>query len=99
MSLISISTKRKKNSMKLNKSFITLIVLSCFALTSVSSAQAFSFSKKKNNAQTISTYKTKPVKNKRGEIVQPPYTNEVHSVFTLSDCIENAVMYNSGIVI
>ena len=84
--------------MKFNrKSFISLIVLSCFMITSADSVQAFSFRKNKNNAQTVSTIKTKPVKHKKGEMLEPPYTNEVHSVFTLKDCIENAIRYNPAI--
>ena len=84
--------------MKFNKkSFISLIVLSCFVLTSVNSAQAFSFKKNKNNAQTASTTKTKSVKNKKGDIADVPYTNEVYSIFTLKDCIENAIKYNPAI--
>ncbi|MBR1373183.1 TolC family protein [bacterium] len=88
--------------MKFNKkSFISLLILSCFVLTSVNSAQAFLFQKKKNNTQAVSVTKTKGIHNgatkKNGEVEQPPYTNEVHSAFTLNDCIENAIKYNPAI--
>ena len=84
--------------MKLSrKSFLSLIILSCFVLTSVNSAQAFSFRKNKNNTQTVNISGKIPVKNKKGDLEQPPYTNEVHSVFTLGDCIENAIKYNPAI--
>jgi len=91
--------------MKINKKqFISLIILSCFMLTSVDTVQAFSFKKSKNNTQTASVSKSKPAKQKKkstkrkkAEVEQPPYTNEIHSVFTLSDCIENAVKYNPTI--
>ena len=84
--------------MKLSrKSFLSLIILSCFVLTSVNSAQAFSFRKNKNNTQTVNISGKIPVKNKKGDLEQPPYTNEVHSIFTLGDCIENAIKYNPAI--
>jgi len=79
------------------KQFIGLIILSCFMFTSVDSAQAFHWGKNKNNTQTVSVSKSKSAKRKNDETVQPPYTNEVHSVFTLSDCIENAIRYNPAI--
>ena len=79
------------------KQFISIIVLSCFMLTSTSSAQAFSFKKNKNNTQTVQIKKTKSAKNKKSEVEQPLYTNEVHSVFSLNDCIANAIKYNPSI--
>lgn len=85
-------------SMRFNKKqFISLMILSSFMLMSVDTVQAFSFRKNKNNTQAVSVTKTKGVKQKKGEIEQPPYTNEVHSVFTLNDCIENAMKYNPAI--
>ncbi len=85
--------------MKINKKqILSLMILSCFVLTSVDTAQAFSFKKNKNNnAQSVNTNKTKPVNNKIWESETPPYTNEVHSVFTMNDCIENAIRYNPSI--
>ena len=91
--------------MKINKKkIISLLLLSCFMLTSADAVQAFSFKKNKNNTQEVSVSKTKPVKQKKksakrkkAEAEQIPYTNEVHSVFTLNDCIENAVKYNPTI--
>ena len=84
------------------KQIISLMILSCFVLTSMNTAQAFwwSKSKNKNNAQAVSVTKSKGLKkkNKNKDVeVQIPYTNEVHSVFTLNDCIENAIKYNPGI--
>ena len=84
--------------MKFNKKqFISLMILSCFALTSVDTVQAFSFRRNKNNTQAVSVTKTKAPKTKKGDIEQAPYNNEVHSVFTLNDCIENAIKYNPAL--
>lgn len=79
------------------KQFISLIILSCFMLTSVGTVQAFSFTKDKNDTQSKNVTQSKPVKHKKGETEQPPYTNEIHSVFTVNDCIENAIKYNPAI--
>ena len=79
------------------KQIISLAILSCFVLTSVDTVQAFSFKKNKTNTQAVTVTKTKGAKKKKVTDEQPPYTNEVHSVFTLNDCIENAVKYNPGI--
>jgi len=110
MWLISISIKRKNGNMKFNKkSLVSLLILSCFVLASADSVQAFSLRKNKNNTQAISATKTKGVnkgvtkgvnkgvKEKNNEF-EPPYTNEIHSVFTLNDCIENAVKHNPAIM-
>ena len=85
--------------MKINKkSFISLIILSCFVLTSLNSSQAISFKKNKNNVQVAGAAKTKRVNSKNNaEVEKPPFTNEVHSVFTLQDCIENAIKYNPSV--
>lgn len=84
-------------SMKFNKKkFINLMVLSCFVLTSIGSAQAFSF-KKNNNAKAVSISKTKVTESKTDNIAHSPFTNEIYSVFTLNDCIENAIKYNPAI--
>ena len=81
------------------KQIISLAILSCFVLTSADAVQAFSFKKKnKNNTQAVSVTKTKTTKKqKKVQEEQPPYTNEVHSVFTLEDCINNAIKYNPSI--
>ena len=79
------------------KQIISLAILSCFVLTSADAVQAFTFKKNKNNTQAVTVQKTKAKKQKKGSEEQPPYTNEVHSVFTLNDCIENAIKYNPGI--
>ena len=83
------------------KQIISLMILSCFVLTSVNTADAFLWnkSKNKNNTQAVSVKKTKGIKKnkKKDEEQKPPYTNEVHSVFTLNNCIENAIKYNPGI--
>jgi outer membrane protein TolC len=80
------------------KQIISLAILSCFVLTSVNMAEAFSFKKNKNNNNTQAvTLKKANKKQKKAEMEQPPYTNEVHSVFSLNDCIENAIKYNPGI--
>lgn len=77
------------------KQILSLIVMSCFLLTSVNAVQAFSF-KKNKNTQAVTLKKTKKQK-KNAETAEAPYTNEVHSVFTLNDCIENAIKYNPAI--
>lgn len=81
------------------KQIISLFILSCFVLTSVDAVQAFSFKRKnKNNIQAVSVTKTKTTKKqKKAQEEQPPYTNEIHSVFTLEDCINNAIKYNPSI--
>ena len=79
------------------KQIISLIMLSCFVFGSVNYAEAFSFKKNKNtNVQTTKSVK-KTKKQKKAEAEQMPYTNEVHSVFTLEDCINNAIKYNPSI--
>lgn len=82
--------------MRFNKKILSLIVLSCFVLTSVSTAEAFSLKKNKNNTQVVTLQKNKK-KQKKTQEEQPTYTNEVHSVFSLNDCIDNAIKYNPGI--
>ena len=84
--------------MKINKKqFISLMILSCIVFTSFDTVQAFSFRKNKNDTQAASVTKTKPVKYNKDDIEQPPYTNDIHSVFTLNACIENAIKYNPSI--
>ncbi len=41
--------------------------------------------------------KAKVAKIKKSQEEKPPFNNEVHSVFSLKDCIENAVKYNPAI--
>lgn len=84
--------------MKINKKqLISLIILSCFVLISADTVQAFSFKKNKNDVQAASATKTKSVKYQQDDFEQPPYTNDIHSVFTLNACIENAIKYNPSI--
>ena len=93
-----------------NKKIITLMILSCFIFGTFNTADAFSFRKNKKNtvqqtsdvnSDTAKTVKkeTKKEKRKKKKNVeeQIPYTNEVHSVFTLEDCINNAIKYNPSI--
>ena len=82
--------------MRFNKKVISLIILSCFMFTAVSPAEAF-WGKSKNKKNTQSVQQVKQNKKKKVETVQPPYTNDVHSVFSLNDCIENAIKYNPAI--
>lgn len=80
------------------KQLLSLAILSCFVFVSTDTVQAFSFRKNKNNnTQAVSVSKTKSAKKKKNAEEQPPYTNEVHSVFTLEDCINNAIKYNPSI--
>ena len=79
------------------KQILSLAILSCFVLTSVNAVQAFSWRKgknKTNNTQVVTLKKTKKNKN---VLEESPYTNEVHSVFTLEDCVNNAIKYNPAI--
>ncbi len=76
------------------KQFISLMILSCFVLIQTNTVQAFSF-KKNNNTQAAGI--TKSTKTKSGNIELPSFANEAHSVFTLNDCIENAIKYNPAI--
>ncbi len=80
------------------KQVLSLILALCFAVSTVNTAEAFSFGKKKaNNVQAAKVQKTKQTKKNKKTEEQPPYTNEVHSVFTLEDCINNAIKYNPSI--
>ena len=82
-----------------NKQILGLIVLSCFVFGTVNIADAFSLKKNKNNniqAAGVVT-NTKSVKKKKNTENLHFYTNEVHSVFTLEDCINNAIKYNPSI--
>lgn len=80
------------------KQILSLAILSCFVLTSVNTADAFWFKKNKNNTQSAGVTKVKTTKKqKKVQEEQPPYTNEVHSVFGLNDCIDNAIKYNPSI--
>ena len=80
------------------KQIISLVVALCF-VGSFGSAEALSFKKKQNDVQAVSleTNNVKKSNKKKNKEQQPPYTNEVHSVFTLNDCIENAIKYNPSI--
>ena len=82
--------------MRFSKKVISLIILSCFIFTSVSPAEAF-WGKSKNKKNTQSVQSVKQSKKNKVAAEQPPYTNKVHSVFTLNDCIENAIKYNPAI--
>ena len=82
--------------MRFNKKVISLIILSCFMFTAVSPVEAF-WGKSKSKKNTQSVQLVKQNKKKKVETVQPPYTNEIHSVFSLNDCIENAIKYNPAI--
>ena len=79
------------------KQVLSLIMALCFVVTSANVSEAFSFKKNKNNTQAVSISKTKTTKKKKNTNEQLPYTNEVHSVFTLDDCINNAIKYNPSI--
>ena len=87
--------------MRFNKKQVTsFIILMCFIFGTVNGAGAFSFkrNKNKNNTQAVSVTTTKNVKkSKKVQEEQPPYTNDVHSVFTLEDCVNNAIKYNPSI--
>ena len=69
-----------------NNILIALIV----AALSVNGASAFGFHKNPDNAK-----KAEKVKNEEYE--KAPFTNDVHSVFSLQDCVDIAVKYNHSI--
>lgn len=79
------------------KQILSLALLSCFVLTSTNAVQAFSWRKTQKNTQSASAVKQKTTKKNKSTEAQNPYTNEVHSVFSLKDCIEIAVKYNPSI--
>lgn len=86
-----------------NKQILSLIVLMCFIFGTVTTADAFGSKKNKNNNTQVAGIETnnnavkKVNKKKKNKEKQSPYTNEVHSVFTLEDCINNAIKYNPSI--
>ncbi len=82
----------------MNKKILSVILLASVLVVSTGgTAEAFSF-KKKNNGSAIQAAKVKTKKTKKTENeLQVPYTNDIHSVFTLSDCVENAIKYNPAI--
>ena len=82
--------------MKINKKqIICLMILSCFVLTANNTVQAFTFGKK--NKQSIEKTDARHVKPIKNDIPKSGYTNKVHSIFTLKDCVENAIKYNPAI--
>ena len=88
-----------------NKKILSLVVLSCFIFGTTNISDAFSFGKNKkqnNNVQVsevgVNSSSAKKIKRKKKNAEEnPPYTNEVHSVFTLEDCVNNAIKYNPSI--
>ena len=78
------------------KQILCTALMMCFVATSANVSEAFSFKKNKNNTQVVTLQKTSK-KHKKNKAVEVPYTNEVHSVFTLNDCIDNAIKYNPSI--
>ncbi len=69
-----------------SKILITLLVTSL----SLNGAFAFSFHKNPDKAKNVE-------KVKNDEYEKAPFTNDVHSVFSLEDCVNNAVKYNHSI--
>ena len=84
--------------MRFNKKQILSLAIALFvSFAAMNMAEAFSFKRNKNNTQAVKVTKNKTAKQKKKDLAEPPYTNEVHSVFSLNDCIENAVKYNPSI--
>ena len=79
------------------KQILSLMIAVSFAFSAINTAEAFSFKKNKNNTQAVKVTKNKTAKQKKNNSEKPPYTNDVHSVFTLNDCIDNAIKYNPSI--
>ena len=69
-----------------NNILITLIVTTL----SVNGALAFGFHKNPDNVKKVE-------KIKKEEYEKAPFTNDVHSVFSLQDCVNIAVKYNHSI--
>ncbi len=81
----------------MNKKILSLVITACVLGLASVPAEAFSFKKNKNNnVQSVKATKTKNKKAQEEE-VKSPYTNEVHSVFSLKDCVELAIEYNPEI--
>ena len=81
------------------KQILCTALMMCFVATSANVSEAFSFKKNKNNTQVVTLQKNqkKQKKQKKNAETQVPYTNEVHSVFSLEDCMNNAIKYNPSI--
>lgn len=75
-----------------NKILITLIVTAL----SVNGAFAFGFNKNPDNVKKVEKAK-KAEKVKKEEYERAPFTNDIHSVFSLEDCVNIAVKYNHSI--
>ena len=73
--------------MKLYNKFLTALIIMS---VSVNGAMAFGFHKNHDNVK-----KTEKVKNEEYE--KAPFTNDIHSVFSLKDCVDIAVKYNHSI--
>ena len=82
----------------MNKKFFSLIIAACVIGLSAESVEAFSFNRNKNKNTTIQVSKTnkKSTKAKKTD-KETPYTNEIHSNFSLTDCINIAIEYNPSI--
>ncbi|MBQ9245843.1 TolC family protein [bacterium] len=83
--------------MKYNKKIISLLILFCIILGTVNTADAFTFRKKKNNKVQAEKLYKEAKKNGKNQEEQSILTNETHSIFTLEDCINNAIKYNPTI--
>ena len=70
-----------------NKILITLMITAL----SVNGAFAFGFHKNQDKAKKTETV------NQEEFYEKAPYTNDIHSVFSLSDCVDIAVKYNHSI--
>ena len=85
--------------MKYSKNILGMLICLSVLFAAADSASAISLGRNKNKANTqISAVKKQKKQSKKvnyEEVV--PYTNETHSVFSLKDCVENAIKYNPGI--
>lgn len=79
---------------KLYINFLIAILITCTVGISSDSVQAFGF-KRKNNSQAATVSKI----NKKDYNIEDraKYTNDIHSVFSLDDCIRIAIEYNPAI--
>ena len=84
-------------SMKFNKKIIGLLILFCFIFGTFNTTDAFTFRKKKNNTVQAEKAHKKEEKKTENTEEKPLLTNETHSIFTLEDCINNAIKYNPDI--
>ena len=77
--------------MKINKKYIIALLLCIFVLSNANMSYAFSFRHGKRTQSVSAKIKS------NSKQVENTYTNETHSIFSLKDCIEIAMLHNPAI--